>query len=76
VSSILRYFVKHANYFFLFRSCIGMRYGLMQSKLALIKLLLKFKFSTCEKTTIPMKLSPTNFSLSAINGIWLEVEKI
>lgn len=58
------------------RNCIGIRFGYMQTKIALIKLLLNFKFSSCKKTTIPMKIDPKIVVLAPFNDMWLKVEKL
>nr|AAI13144.1 Cytochrome P450, family 3, subfamily a, polypeptide 16 [Mus musculus] len=39
------------------RNCIGMRFALMNMKLALIKVLQNFSFQPCKETQIPLKLS-------------------
>ncbi|XP_077880873.1 cytochrome P450 3A9-like isoform X2 [Ictidomys tridecemlineatus] len=39
------------------RNCIGMRFALMNMKLALIRLLQNFSFHPCKETQIPLKLS-------------------
>ncbi|XP_063127920.1 cytochrome P450 3A2-like isoform X2 [Rattus norvegicus] len=39
------------------RNCIGMRFALMNMKLALTKVLQNFSFQLCEETQIPLKLS-------------------
>ncbi|KAG5672094.1 hypothetical protein PVAND_002249 [Polypedilum vanderplanki] len=58
------------------RICIGMRFGLMQSKIGIAKLVANFSFSPCEKTMIPMKYSTTNPFMAPQNGMWLKVERI
>lgn len=58
------------------RNCIGMRFGLMQTKVGLIKLLTSFKFSPSSRTTIPMTFNSKSLTLSPINDMWLKVEKI
>nr|CAD7255715.1 unnamed protein product [Timema shepardi] len=55
------------------RICIGMRFGLMQTKVGLVSLLSKYKFSPCEKTSIPMVLNPKSSIPSSMNGIWLKI---
>nr|CAD7194492.1 unnamed protein product [Timema douglasi] len=55
------------------RICIGMRFGLMQTKVGLVSLLSKYKFSTCEKTSIPMVINPSSSVPSPLNGIWLKI---
>lgn len=57
------------------RNCIGLRFGLMQSKVALIKLLTNFKFSPTKRTTVPMTFDSTSLVLSPKDGMWLKVEK-
>ncbi|XP_065370109.1 cytochrome P450 6a9-like [Calliphora vicina] len=58
------------------RNCIGLRFGLMQTRVALAYLLLHFKFTICEKTEIPLVFDKASVLLSAKNGIYLKVEKI
>ncbi|XP_057620691.1 cytochrome P450 3A11-like [Chionomys nivalis] len=41
------------------RNCIGMRFALMNMKLALTKVLQNFSFQPCKETQIPLKLSRT-----------------
>ncbi|XP_058979639.1 probable cytochrome P450 6a21 [Musca domestica] len=58
------------------RTCIGMRFGKMQTMIGLALLLKNFKFSVCDKTQIPVKLDKTNFLVSAEGAVFLKVEKI
>lgn len=58
------------------RNCIGMRFGLMQSKVGLAYLLKNFLFTLNEKTEIPLKMSVTSFILMTDSGIWLNATKI
>nr|XP_025875413.1 cytochrome P450 3A12-like [Vulpes vulpes] len=39
------------------RNCLGMRFAIMNMKLALIKVLQNFSFKPCKETQIPLKLS-------------------
>ncbi|XP_063957974.1 cytochrome P450 3A9-like [Lytechinus pictus] len=39
------------------RNCIGMRFALMEMKMAIIRLLQKYRFETCPDTSIPPKFS-------------------
>ncbi|XP_013112026.2 probable cytochrome P450 6a21 isoform X1 [Stomoxys calcitrans] len=58
------------------RNCIGMRFGKMQTVVGLAVLLKNFKFSTCERTPIPMKYDKKSFLVSSESGIYLKVEKL
>ncbi|GFG30581.1 hypothetical protein Cfor_10498 [Coptotermes formosanus] len=57
------------------RNCIGMRFGLLQTKVGLALLLSNFEFSVCEKTKQPLELNPKSFIISAKGGIWLKISK-
>nr|XP_002734346.1 PREDICTED: cytochrome P450 3A41-like [Saccoglossus kowalevskii] len=56
------------------RNCIGMRFALMEAKIALIKVLQKFRLEPCSKTEIPPKLKKGGL-LDAQNGFWLRMTK-
>lgn len=57
------------------RACIGERFGMLQVKLTLVKLLTNFDFSVCHKTTIPMKFKATAPFLAPIDGMTLKVKR-
>ncbi|XP_014652559.1 PREDICTED: cytochrome P450 3A12-like [Ceratotherium simum simum] len=40
------------------RNCIGMRFAIMNMKLAVIRMLQNFSFKPCKETQIPLKLGP------------------
>lgn len=56
--------------------CIGLRLGLLQSKLGLIHLLKDYEYSPSEKTTIPMVIDPKGLTTTAVGSIQLNVRKI
>lgn len=58
------------------RSCIGKRFGLMQSKIGLAKLIQHFKFARCEHTSIPLQFHKPTFFLSPSKQMFLSVEKV
>lgn len=58
------------------RGCMGYRFGILQVRIALVKLLQQFEFSTCPQTPIPMKYNPARLLLAPIDGIWLKVAKV
>uniref|UniRef100_U3B5P9 Cytochrome P450 3A n=1 Tax=Callithrix jacchus TaxID=9483 RepID=U3B5P9_CALJA len=55
------------------RNCIGMRFALMNMKLALIRVLQNFSFKPCKETQIPLKLGVQGI-LQAEKPIVLKVE--
>lgn len=58
------------------RMCIGMRFGLLQTKVGILSVLKNFKISINEKTKLPLKLDVNNFMPQVVGGIWLDMEKI
>ena len=58
------------------RNCVGLRFGLMQTRIGLIKLMLNLTFSPAAKTMIPLKFSPSSPLLSPAEDMWLKVEKL
>uniref|UniRef100_A0A182SZZ2 Cytochrome P450 n=1 Tax=Anopheles maculatus TaxID=74869 RepID=A0A182SZZ2_9DIPT len=58
------------------RICVGLRFGLMQTRIGLVHLLTSFRFECCSKTPIPMKFDLKNAILSPTAGMWLKIEKL
>lgn len=58
------------------RDCVGMRFGMMQTRLGIATVLRSFKVSPSEKTPIPMKLQPDAQLLSPAGGMHLNIERI
>lgn len=52
------------------------RFGMLQTRIGLVKLLQNFEFSTCARTQIPIKYKVNNVILSPENGMWLKVRPI
>ncbi|XP_069702403.1 probable cytochrome P450 6a14 [Periplaneta americana] len=55
------------------RICIGMRFGLMQTKVGLISLLSKYEVHPSEKTPIPLVFDPKSLVLAPVGGMWLKI---
>ncbi|XP_049831914.1 probable cytochrome P450 6a14 isoform X1 [Schistocerca gregaria] len=55
------------------RFCIGMRLGLLQSKLGLVHLLSHYKVDVCSETDIPLPLDPMASILATKNGVYLKI---
>lgn len=58
------------------RSCLGMRYGVLQVKLAVVEMIRNFVIKPSHKTQSPVVLDPKNFLLTPIGGLWADFEPI
>ncbi|KAJ3642923.1 hypothetical protein Zmor_025670 [Zophobas morio] len=58
------------------RMCIGMRFGIMQSKVGLAALLRSHRFTLNAKTQEPFKWRPDSFVLAVEGDIWLNGQKV
>ncbi|XP_022904135.2 cytochrome P450 6A1-like [Onthophagus taurus] len=58
------------------RVCIGLRFGMMQSKLGLALILKNFRFMLSEKTIEPVGFHKNNFLVSPEHTIYLNVTKL
>ncbi|KAJ9594228.1 hypothetical protein L9F63_014388 [Diploptera punctata] len=57
------------------RTCIGMRFGLMQTKTGLTHILSRYQVEPCKETQIPLEFDKKNFLLSSKVGINLKFNK-
>ncbi|XP_049964315.1 cytochrome P450 6k1-like [Schistocerca serialis cubense] len=57
------------------RICIGMRFGLLQTKVGLIHILSKYSIEPCEKTVRHLSFEPRAFVLTPTGGIQLRLSK-
>ncbi|KAG5882355.1 hypothetical protein JTB14_009881 [Gonioctena quinquepunctata] len=58
------------------RICIGMRFGIIQTKLGLASILKNFRVKLSSKTKVPLKMSPRTLFPNTEGGMWLCLEKI
>lgn len=58
------------------RACIGMKFGWMQTKFGLAKLLEHFEFSVCEKTKIPLPIDSVSLLHIPKGGVYLKMKLI
>lgn len=57
------------------RKCIGERFGLMESKLILARIIKKFIIKPSEKSSRNIEISKNSLNLTPKGGIWLEFQK-
>ena len=57
------------------RNCIGMRFALLQMKLALVRILTNFKIETCSKTVEKLEIDPQSRSGQPKGGFWVKLER-
>ncbi|XP_074438071.1 thromboxane-A synthase isoform X2 [Larus michahellis] len=55
------------------RGCIGMKMGLLETKITLLRILQKFRFKTCPETEIPLQLK-SKATLGPKNGVYITLE--
>uniref|UniRef100_A0A336MGL0 CSON000236 protein n=1 Tax=Culicoides sonorensis TaxID=179676 RepID=A0A336MGL0_CULSO len=58
------------------RQCLGIRFGMMQTRLGIVTFLRNFKVTKCDKTIPSIELSPTSPMLIPKHGITLNIAKI
>ncbi|KAL9967761.1 hypothetical protein ACROYT_G026053 [Oculina patagonica] len=55
------------------RNCIGMRFALMEIKIALVRILMKYKLVASPETQVPLKIN-AGLTLSAKDGVLVRVQ--
>ncbi|ERL89674.1 hypothetical protein D910_07037 [Dendroctonus ponderosae] len=54
------------------RNCIGMRFAMIQSKVALVLSLVHYELRLSERTQLPLKMETKGIILAPIGGLWIE----
>ncbi|KAM9650210.1 thromboxane-A synthase isoform 1-T1 [Trichechus inunguis] len=54
------------------RSCLGVRLGLLEVKLTLLRVLRKFRFQACAETQVPLQLESKS-ALAPKNGVYIKI---
>ncbi|PSN43535.1 hypothetical protein C0J52_03712 [Blattella germanica] len=55
------------------RTCLGMRFAIMQVKAAIVNIVSKFEIKTTDRTPIPLVASTKSIFLGAKDGLWLQI---
>lgn len=58
------------------RNCIGVRFGLLQTKLGIAELIKNFKFKLNKNTNYPLELDVRDVLINCVGKINLDAEKI
>lgn len=58
------------------RICIGLKFGMLQTKLGLAMLLQNYRFSVCRKTKIPLDIDSVSLLHIPKGGVWLNVAAV
>ncbi|XP_076273991.1 putative cytochrome P450 6a14 [Rhynchophorus ferrugineus] len=58
------------------RMCIGMKFGLLQVKIALITLIREFSFTLNKKTVLPLEIKDSGALLTINGDIWFDIRRI
>ncbi|XP_074030754.1 probable cytochrome P450 6a14 [Leptinotarsa decemlineata] len=56
------------------RNCIGMRFAMIQAKIALSLTLRNFNFNLTKKTKLPLKMETKGIILAPVGGLWLDLK--
>ncbi|CAG9760757.1 unnamed protein product [Ceutorhynchus assimilis] len=54
------------------RNCIGMRFAMIQSKIALVLCLVNYEFRLSSRTKLPLKMETKGIILTPIGGLWIK----
>lgn len=55
------------------RICLGMRFGMLQVKVAIVEILRNFELKENAKTRLPQNFEPGNFMLVPLCGVWADI---
>ncbi|RZC38629.1 cytochrome P450 6a14 [Asbolus verrucosus] len=58
------------------RICIGLRFGMLQTKIGLTTLLRNYRVTLDSRTQQPLKMDPKAFITTSDKGIWLNISKL
>lgn len=58
------------------RNCVGLRFGMMQTRIGLSTLLDSFELTLSDKTSVPLTFVPRNFILTPESGVYLKFKNL
>lgn len=56
------------------RNCIGMRFALMEAKIAIVRLMRQFTINKCSETKVPLPVARTGV-LGPVEGVYVTLAK-
>ncbi|XP_055699992.1 cytochrome P450 6A1-like [Phlebotomus papatasi] len=58
------------------KNCLGMKFGMTETRIGLATLLSKYRVSISSKTGIPLALEPASLVMTPKGGLWLNIEMV
>lgn len=58
------------------RNCMGVRFGILQTRLGLVTVLRNFRLTLNSKTIHPIRLDPKDVTMMPLGGIWLDSQRL
>lgn len=58
------------------RNCIGLRFGVLQTRLGLCTILRNYRVTLNKKTISPIRLDPKDVTMMPLGGIWLDTQRL
>lgn len=58
------------------RNCVGLRFGMMQTRLGIANIIQNFLVTPSKNSIIPLKLDPTGQLLSPLGGMYLNIKPL
>lgn len=58
------------------RNCMGLRFGVLQTRLGLVSVLRNFRVTLNKKTIHPISLDPKDVTMMPLGGIWLDIQRL
>lgn len=58
------------------RNCIGLRFGMMKTRIGIIALLNNFDFLPSSRTKVPIEIASKGYIMAPDGGMWLKLKKL
>lgn len=58
------------------RNCMGLRFGVLQTRLGMVSILRNFRVTLSSKTIHPIRFDPKDATMTPLGGIWLDTHRV